>query len=133
MFLTSFNVCFVFSYAFFMCICFKTAICFFLAFLGTRSGFFWWIQVGNPGSLHFSMCVTWQPCVWRDNRTKNCVNSSKQAPLKELSLEDSLPDQYNLKKSALFLFEVTVNYLFSKYRLKALIFKIPVFYRPLLN
>jgi len=30
-----------------------------------------------------------------------------------------------LGNSALFLFEVTENYLFSKYRLQALIFKIP--------
>jgi len=38
-----------------------------------------------------------------------------------------------LRNSALGLFEVTANYLFSKYRLQALIFKRPVFYRPLLN
>jgi len=41
-----------------------------------------------------------------------------------------------LRNSALVLFEVTANYLFSKYRLQALIFKIPasaklaVKYRP---
>jgi len=51
MFLTSFNVYFVFGYAYFMCICLKTAIWHFLAFWGTMSGFFWWRQVGNP--------VTW--------------------------------------------------------------------------
>jgi len=48
MFLTSFNVYFVFGYACIMCICRKTAIWLFLAFFGTRSGFFWWKQVGNP-------------------------------------------------------------------------------------
>jgi len=34
---------------------------------------------------------------------------------------------------ALDLFEVMANYLFSKGRLQAVIFKIPAFYRPLLN
>jgi len=38
-----------------------------------------------------------------------------------------------LRNSALVLFEVTADYLFPKYRLQALIFKIPAFYRPLLN
>jgi len=38
-----------------------------------------------------------------------------------------------LRNSALVFFEVAANYLFSKYRLQALIFKIPAFYRPLLN
>jgi len=38
-----------------------------------------------------------------------------------------------LKNSALVRFEVTANYLFSKHQLQALIFKIPAFYRPLLN
>jgi len=33
----------------------------------------------------------------------------------------------------LVLFEVTVNYLFSQHRLQTLIFKIPAFYRHLLN
>jgi len=41
MFLTSFNVYFVCGYAYFMCICFKTAIWLFLAFFETRSGLFW--------------------------------------------------------------------------------------------
>jgi len=36
-------------------------------------------------------------------------------------------------QSAVVLFEVTTNYLFTKYRLQALIFKIPAFHRPLLN
>jgi len=40
MFLTSFNVYFVFGYACFMCICLKTAIWLLLAFFGTRSVFF---------------------------------------------------------------------------------------------
>ena len=41
---------------------------------------------------------------------------------------DKIPcqSQYNLRNSVLFLFEVTANYLFSKYQLQALIFKIPV-------
>ena len=39
-FLTSFNVYFVFGYAWFMYIFLKTAIWLFLAFFGTRSGFF---------------------------------------------------------------------------------------------
>jgi len=38
-----------------------------------------------------------------------------------------------LRNSALSLVEVTENYLFSKHRLQAQIFKIPAFYRPLLN
>jgi len=38
-----------------------------------------------------------------------------------------------LRNSAIVLFKVTANYLFSRYRLQALIFKIPAFYRPLLN
>jgi len=33
----------------------------------------------------------------------------------------------------LVVFEVMANYLFSKYRVQAPIFKIPAFYRPLLN
>jgi len=33
----------------------------------------------------------------------------------------------------LVLFEVTENYLFSKYRFQTPIFKIPAFFRPLLN
>jgi len=41
MFLTSFNVSFVFGYACIICICRKTTIWLFLAFFGTRSGFFW--------------------------------------------------------------------------------------------
>ena len=41
--------------------------------------------------------------------------------------------RYSLRNSALLLFEDTVNYLFSQYRLQTLIFKIPTFYRPLLN
>jgi len=40
MFLTSFDVYFVFGYACFTCICLKTSICLFLSFFGTRSGFF---------------------------------------------------------------------------------------------
>jgi len=40
---------------------------------------------------------------------------------------------YNLRTSALVLFAVTVNYLFSKYRLQSLVFKIPAPFRPLLN
>ena len=39
---------------------------------------------------------------------------------------------YNFR-SALVLFAVTANYLFSKYRLQALVFKTPASYRPLLN
>jgi len=38
-----------------------------------------------------------------------------------------------LRNSALVLFEATTNFLFSKYQLRALIFKIPAFYRPLQN
>jgi len=38
-----------------------------------------------------------------------------------------------LKNSAFVLIKVTANYLFSKYRLWALLFKIPASYRPLLN
>jgi len=38
-----------------------------------------------------------------------------------------------LRNSALVLFEVTANYLFSKYRLHVLVFKTPAFHRPLLN
>ena len=45
LFLASFNVHFVFGYPCFMCICLKTAI--WLCF-GTKSGFFWWRQAGNP-------------------------------------------------------------------------------------
>jgi len=37
------------------------------------------------------------------------------------------------RNSAFVLFKVTANYLFSKYRLRALIIKIPTFHRPLLN
>ena len=40
---------------------------------------------------------------------------------------------YNLRNSALVLFEVTANYLFSQYRFQTLIFKIPAVYRPLLK
>ena len=47
MFLTSFNVYFVFGYACFMCICLKTTIWLFLTFLA-QGLFFWWKQVGNP-------------------------------------------------------------------------------------
>jgi len=38
-----------------------------------------------------------------------------------------------LRNYALVLFEVTANYLFPKYRLRVMIFKIPAFYRPLLH
>jgi len=38
-----------------------------------------------------------------------------------------------LRNSGLVLFQVTANYLFSKYRLQALIFKIPALHRFLLN
>ena len=41
--------------------------------------------------------------------------------------------RYSLRKSALVLSEVTVNYLFSQYRLQTLIFKILAFYQLLLN
>jgi len=40
MFMTSFNVYFVFGYAYFMCICLKTAVWLFLAFLGQGLAFF---------------------------------------------------------------------------------------------
>ena len=40
MFLTSFNACFVFVYACFMCICLKTTVWHFLTFCGTRSVFY---------------------------------------------------------------------------------------------
>jgi len=40
MFLTTFKVYFVFGYACIMCTCRKIAIWLFLAFFGTRSGFF---------------------------------------------------------------------------------------------
>jgi len=40
MFLLSFNICFVFANACFMCICLKTAIWLILALFGKRSGFF---------------------------------------------------------------------------------------------
>jgi len=40
MVLTSFNVYFVFGYAYFLCICCKTAIWLFLAFLGQGLAFF---------------------------------------------------------------------------------------------
>jgi len=40
---------------------------------------------------------------------------------------------YDLRNSALVLFEITANYLFSQSRLQTLIFKIPAFYRPLPN
>ena len=40
MFLTSFNVYFVFGYTYFMCICFTTAICFFWFFLRQGLAFF---------------------------------------------------------------------------------------------
>jgi len=40
---------------------------------------------------------------------------------------------YNLGSSALILFWVTPMHLFSKYRLHAQIFKIPVPYQPFLN
>jgi len=43
MFRTSFNVYFVFAYAFFV----LKLLPFFLSFLGARSGFFWWREVGN--------------------------------------------------------------------------------------
>jgi len=38
-----------------------------------------------------------------------------------------------VRNSAFVLFKVAANYLFSKYWLRALIIKIPAFYRPLLN
>jgi len=38
-----------------------------------------------------------------------------------------------LRSSALVLFALTANYLFLKYRLQALVFKILASYRPLLN
>jgi len=44
MFLTSFNVYFVFSYTFFMCVCFKTAI---------------WLFLGQ--GLAFLVNTGWQP------------------------------------------------------------------------
>jgi len=47
MFLSSLNVYFVVGYACFMCICLEIAIWLF----GTRSGSFWWTQVGNPGPV----------------------------------------------------------------------------------
>ena len=46
MFSTSFNIYFAFCYAYFICVCFMTAI----RLSGTRSGFFWWSQGGNPAS-----------------------------------------------------------------------------------
>jgi len=52
MFLTSFNVYFVFDYAYFICICLKTPIWIFWD--KTRTGFFWWTQVGNPAC---NMCI----------------------------------------------------------------------------
>jgi len=45
MFLTSFNVYFVFGYAYIMCICHKTAICFFFV------------------CLLFLVKTGWQPCL----------------------------------------------------------------------
>jgi len=72
-------------------------------------------------------------CVWRDNRTKDCVNSSKQTSLKKLSWQDSLQESLWFEHSSLVLFEVTANYLFSHYRLHTLLFKTPAFYGPLLN
>jgi len=38
----------------------------------------------------------WRPFVWRVNRTKDCVNSSKYSSLKELSWKDSLPTRVNI-------------------------------------
>jgi len=58
MFLTSFNVYFVFGYAYFMCICFKTATGLFLVFFVRRPGFFWRRQVGNPAPSGLT------PTVW---------------------------------------------------------------------
>jgi len=44
MFLTSFNVYFVFVYAYFICICLKTPIWIFW----DKIWLFWWAQIGNP-------------------------------------------------------------------------------------
>ena len=54
---------------------------------------------------------------------------------KNLSRQVSLLESLWFEKSCVcsVLFEVTANYLFSKYCLQALIFKIPAFYWPLLN
>jgi len=60
MFLTSFNVYFVYGCACFMCICLKTAICFFLAFVWGKVWLFWWRPVGNPvvGNPAAHLCST---------------------------------------------------------------------------
>jgi len=45
-----------------------------------------------PDSLHFGVCV------WRDNRTKDWVNSRKQTSLKKLSWQDSLQESLWFEK-----------------------------------
>jgi len=66
------------------------------------------------------------------------LGTSNTLPLYELrwrNCPDKIPywTYYNLRSSGLVLFAVTTNYLFSKHRLRAIVFKIPAFYRPLLN
>jgi len=56
MFLRSFNVYFVFGYACFMCICLKTAIWLFLAFLGQGMAFLVKLTSLQPDSTTHSGC-----------------------------------------------------------------------------
>ena len=71
MFLTSFNVYFVFGCACFMCVCLKTAIWVFLAFLGQGLAFF--VKTG------------WQPCcvVQQDSilQAGVCASQSSRTPM----------------------------------------------------
>jgi len=66
------------------------------------------------------------------------LGTSNNLPLYELPGRNC-PDKihyyshYNFKSSALALFTVAANYLFSKYRLQKLVFKIPASYWSLLT
>ena len=51
-----------------------------------------WFAHILAGSLHFGVCV------WRDNRTKDCVNSSNYTSLKWMSWPDSLVDSSKFEK-----------------------------------
>jgi len=75
-------------------------------------------------ALHFDVCVTWQS--HEGLRQQQQINFAEETVLTRFTTIIIII--WEIMQS-----EVMANYLFSKYRLQALIFKIPAFYRPLLN
>jgi len=85
---------------------------------------------------YFSWLITFSVCVWRDIAPG--IASTAANKLRRRNCPDKIPykSHYNLRNSALVLFGVTANYLFSQFWLQTLTFKIPasakvaVKYRP---